>query len=104
MNEIHQNLYQTIKENFPLFEENLIQQIIIVGNIETIEPDNKLIEPGNYIKHFPLLTYGLVEVYRDDLNGNEILLYFLKPGEACSAMLSCCIAQQKSEIHARYGA
>jgi CRP/FNR family transcriptional regulator len=101
MNVKNSDIFHHLKARFPFFEDELMQKISEIGILETIEINQKIIEPGRYVKYFPLLCQGIVEVFRDDADAHEILLYFLKPGEACSAMLSCCMTNLKSEIHAK---
>lgn len=86
---------------FPSFEQALIDEIVIKGSIEHIPAGNVIMEPGKYIKFIPLLCEGIIEIYRNDTDYKEVLLYYLKEGEACSAMISCCMANQISYINAR---
>tara|TARA_B110000091_G_scaffold207168_1_gene245021 strand:+ start:299 stop:502 length:204 start_codon:yes stop_codon:yes gene_type:complete len=45
-------------------------------------------------------VYGLVGIVKDDKDGNELLMYYLAPGQTCTVSLTCCLSQQKSEIKA----
>jgi CRP/FNR family transcriptional regulator len=55
---------------------------------------------GSYIKLVPLLVDGTISVSREDEDGNEILLYYLSPGTACSMSFTCCMMNKRSEIRA----
>ena len=48
----------------------------------------------------PLLLSGAIKVLRVDENGDELLLYFLEPGDTCAMTMSCCLGHTKSEIKA----
>ena len=39
----------------------------------------------------PLVLKGLLKVYREDDDDNEIFLYYLQPGDICSMGIKCCI-------------
>lgn len=94
-------IQQLLSKYFPTFEKELVEKICEVGVLENVKANEVLMEPGKYVKFIPLLCEGIVEVYRDDSEGREVLLYYLKPGEVCSAMISCCMTNLTSEVHAR---
>ncbi|WP_055443305.1 Crp/Fnr family transcriptional regulator [Lacinutrix himadriensis] len=83
-----------------LFEEELLQEINNVGTYKDIPEGFKLIEIGDYIKSMPLLISGAIKIMREDLDGDELLLYFIEQGDTCAMTLSCCLGSSKSEIRA----
>ncbi|HON53165.1 MAG TPA: Crp/Fnr family transcriptional regulator [Bacteroidales bacterium] len=87
--------------HFPSLESALCTEICELGTIETISAGQILMEPGKYIKFLPLLCSGLIEVYRNDAESREVLLYYIKAGEVCSAALTCCMTNVTAEIYAR---
>ncbi|MAP80773.1 MAG: Crp/Fnr family transcriptional regulator [Aequorivita sp.] len=90
-----------IKENFShLFEDKLIEEISQVGVIKEVKGGDKLIEIGDYLRSMPLLITGAIKIFREDGEGDELLLYFLEPGDTCAMTLTCCLGQKKSEIRA----
>lgn len=91
---------EILVKRFPFFEKELQEAIIETGKVRNVEKGNLLINTGDFIKSFPLLAEGLVKIFRIDDDGNELLLYFLKPGEACSMALTCCMSDIKSNIEA----
>jgi CRP/FNR family transcriptional regulator, anaerobic regulatory protein len=101
MNEEQAIILKYLKNQFPFFENDLMLDICRRGSINNVPANSKLMEPGKYIKFLPLLCDGLIEIYRDDTDSREALLYFLKPGEVCTSFLACCVTDYKSEIHAR---
>lgn len=83
-----------------VFEPSLMQEIDNVGTYKTIPAGTNLIEPGTYLRAIPLVLSGSIKIIRVDKKGNEILMYFLHPGETCAVALSCCLGHTKSEIRA----
>lgn len=40
-------------------------------------------DPHSYVKSLPIVISGSIKVIQMDKEGNEILLYYIKPGESC---------------------
>ena len=57
-----------------------------------------LIDIGEQIQLMPLLLQGAIKVMREDKEGDELLLYFLEPGDTCTMTLTCSMGVSKSEI------
>jgi len=83
-----------------LFEEELLNEITEVAIYKEVAEGEKLIEIGSYVRSMPLLISGAIKVFREDENGDELLLYFIEAGETCATTLSCCLRNKKSEIRA----
>lgn len=90
-----------VQTYFPLLEPALRTQISEHGTIETIEHGQLVMEPGRYIKFLPLICSGILEIYRNDTESREVLLYYVKAGEVCSAALTCCMTNVTAEVYAR---
>ena len=43
---------------------------------------------------------GLIKIYREDADGNEILLYYIKSGESCVISITASLKGEKSSIKA----
>ncbi len=94
-------MLNNLKENFShLFEDALIEEINQVGALNHVKEGDKLIEIGDYMRSMPLLISGAIKILREDGEGDELLLYFLEPGDTCAMTLTCCLGQKKSEIRA----
>ncbi|WP_298995611.1 Crp/Fnr family transcriptional regulator [Flagellimonas sp. S174] len=90
-----------LKESFGVyFETPLITEIEQVGKSSSFQSGDKIIEIGQYIKGMPLLLSGAIKILREDDNGDELLLYYLEPGDTCSMTMACCFGDTKSEIRA----
>ncbi|CAN5280471.1 Crp/Fnr family transcriptional regulator [soil metagenome] len=86
---------------FPDMEPELIQLIGETAVVKEVKEGEVLINVGQYIRSTMLLLNGLVKVFRKDDEGNEFLLYYLEPGEACALSILCSIKQEKSEVMAK---
>jgi len=89
-----------IKNLFPLFEAKLLQEIEVNAEIIEFEEGEDLIKSGQNIKYTMLIKKGLVKIYREDENGNEIFMYHLEPGQACAISILCAVQNKTSEIKA----
>ncbi|REE82182.1 CRP/FNR family transcriptional regulator [Lutibacter oceani] len=79
-----------------IFEDELINEIIDVGILQTIKSNELLIDIGDKMTHVPLILQGAVKIIREDNNGDEIALYFLEKGDTCAISFINCINQTKS--------
>lgn len=85
---------------FPFEEEELIKDIFKESSFTSLDENTQLIKEGEYIKSFPLIVSGCIKVSRLDLDGDELLLYYLNKGEVCTMALTCCTTNIKSNIQA----
>ena len=83
-----------------VFEKDLVNEIEKTAVHRSVSQDDVLIDIGDYVKSMPLLLSGAIKVLRVDENGDELLLYFLEPGDTCAMTMSCCLGHTKSEIKA----
>jgi CRP/FNR family transcriptional regulator len=94
MQEIFHNL-------FPIFsEKELKEQMLQHSQLIDFQADELLLRPGQYIKVLPLVIEGSIKVIREDEEGNEILLYYIRSGESCAISLSAYLNKDKSEVKA----
>ena len=70
------------------------------GTLKEFEAGQELIREDQYIKSFPIVLEGLIKVCRTDDSGNELLLYYLRPGEVCTVSLICCMDRTRSRVKA----
>ncbi len=98
-----QQIYKTqILESFPEFKKSqpFIDELMDSGKIMDIKAGNTIIDSGDYIKVIPFLMDGLIKIYREDADGNEILLYYIKSGESCVISITASLKGEKSSIKA----
>jgi CRP/FNR family transcriptional regulator len=88
-----------IRQYYPqLAERNLQEEIANEGTIMHFKAGSLIMDFGAYVKIMPLIIKGSIKVSREDEEGNELFLYYLKPGETCSMSFTCCLMDKKSEI------
>lgn len=90
-----------IRQQFPSFEKELVEELEAHSEIRFFKAGEQLMRTGQYFKSTLLIVDGLVKVYRQDDQGNEFLIYYLPPGQACALSMICAIKQETSEIMAR---
>lgn len=94
-------MVENFKKRFrPLFQPALMEELESVGVYKKMDAGTTLMAYGDYVRSVPLLISGTIKILRADDAGNEILLYFLNPGETCAMTLVCCNGHKKSEIKA----
>ncbi|MDO9510338.1 MAG: Crp/Fnr family transcriptional regulator [Bacteroidales bacterium] len=87
-------------QRFPFLDADLRIAIEESGKLMSAAKGDEILQEGRYIQSFPIVLEGCLRIVRYDNKGNELLLYYLNPGEACSMALTCCMGQQLSNISA----
>jgi CRP/FNR family transcriptional regulator len=91
---------EIVRKRFPFFESGLRTAISETGIYKEFAADQELIREDQYIRSFPIVINGLIKVCRTDDAGNELLLYYLRPGEVCTVSLICCMDRTRSRVKA----
>ena len=92
---------ELLKQKFNhLLDDNLIEQINLVGVFKTFKKQDIIIDINQTLNHIPLLLSGSIKILREDNDGNDLLIYFLESGETCTMSLTCCMGTSKSKIRA----
>lgn len=86
---------------FPSFEKSLREELSEKSEIKFFKAGEPLMRTGQYFRNTLLIVEGLVKVYREDDQGNEFLMYYLQPGQACALSMICAIKSETSEILAK---
>ena len=86
---------------FTQFEPELSKKIQQVGVVRKFKADEFLMKTGQSISSAVLVTKGIIKVFREDDEGNEIFMYNLHPGEACAISMTCAARQIASQIMAK---
>lgn len=95
---VHDDL---LRKSYPLFEDQLVDEIEEQGEFKTFPANEILMRKGQFIRSTMLVLNGLIKIYREDDDGNEFLMYYLKPGEACALSLVCAARHEASPIMAK---
>lgn len=83
-----------------LFEEELIQDMCRSGSLRHYQEGQLILDIGQMLTHMPVVIAGSLKIMREDAEGNELLLYYLEPGDTCAATLSCCSKPGRSSLKA----
>jgi CRP/FNR family transcriptional regulator len=83
-----------------LFEKELLNEILTIGEYKKVIEGAELIDIGSNIKFMPLVISGAIKILREDENGDELVLYFIEQGDTCAMTITCCLGQSKSKIRA----
>ena len=93
VNEIVKNNFQQLASSIALTEE-----IDNIGVVQDFEKDTVLLKENAYVKVIPLLISGLIKIYKEEENGNEVLLYYIKPGETCIVSVMAGEKGEKAKV------
>lgn len=91
---------EIVKKRFPFFESGLRDAIQAEGTYREFAAGEELIREDQFIRSFPIVLSGMIRVGRTDEAGNELLLYYLRPGEVCTVSLTCCMDRTRSRVKA----
>ena len=81
-------------------ESSLRKEIEKYAQQAEFPPDTVLLKTGQYVKLLPIVLQGTIKVVREDKAGNELLLYYIKPGESCAMSFSAYMNDRTSEVKA----
>lgn len=94
------SIQKILQDQFSQISDRRLQEeIAAVGKLMHFEAGDILMDYGSYIKMVPLIVKGSIKVSREDeVEGKELLLYFLNAGDTCSMSFTCCMMDKKSAI------
>ena len=93
-------VYDKIQNKFRFFSHELVTRIEEEGVYKHLGANDIIMQPDQYIRSFPLCIDGRVRISTINEDGNEVLLYYLLPGEVCSLSLICCMSHTQSKVQA----
>lgn len=92
---------EDLEKAYPLFRElELLQNIQEVAVRKEVRAGERFAHAGSPIRGIPLILEGSLKVLREEEEGKEIFLYHILRGETCAMMLTCCMANKKSDVSA----
>ena len=83
-----------------LFHSLLNKEAYETGQIKSFPAGSVILNIHSYIKSIPIVLSGSIRVIRTDGDGQEILLYYIKPGESCIMSFLAGIHNDTSKIKA----
>jgi CRP/FNR family transcriptional regulator len=90
-----------VLRQFPQLEQPLLDELLQESLLKQVEAGDEVLRTGQYIKYTMLLLSGLLKIYREDNEGNEFLMYYLEPGNACALSMMCSPRNEQSQIKAK---
>ena len=95
------NVINSLKNHFNILASSLtlIKEIESCGTIHEFKKETIILKENSFVKVIPLVVSGLVKVYKEEENGNEVLLYYIKPGESC--IMSIMAAEKNVKVNIR---
>jgi CRP/FNR family transcriptional regulator len=73
---------------------------MVLGKLKKLRADDWMVDIGDPIVYMPLLLKGQLRILREDEEGHELLLYYIRPGETCAMSLTCCSGNAVSNVRA----
>lgn len=81
-----------------IFGAILEEQVQNNSQRKTLPAETVLVQSNSYIRSLPIVLSGSMRVMRQDEDGREILLYYIKPGESCIMSFLAGIYEDTSKI------
>ncbi|MEZ5174026.1 MAG: Crp/Fnr family transcriptional regulator [Bacteroidia bacterium] len=97
----HHSVKYYLDTFFPMLEKELREQMEASAVLKHYEAGDLLLEKGHYFRSTYLVVEGAVQMYREDDEGNEFLVYLITAGEACALSMICALKHEKSAFRAR---
>ncbi len=86
---------ETLNRHFPSLSDDLVDEIQSYAAEWRVKAGDVIMDIGSPIARVPLIVEGMIKVFREDDEGNELFLYYLYPGEACAISLVCSTGKEK---------
>jgi CRP/FNR family transcriptional regulator len=81
-----------------LFGAILEEELRSNSQLKTVPAETVLMQSNSYIRTIPVVLSGSMRVIRQDEDGREILLYYIKPGETCIMSFLAGIHEDTSKL------
>lgn len=86
---------------FPdIYERETAEVVLGTAKLKKLRADDWMVDIGDPIVYMPLLLKGQLRILREDEEGHELLLYYIRPGETCAMSLTCCSGNAVSNVRA----
>lgn len=84
-----------------LIEPSLLRRLAEQHEVRVVPPGEVIVKFHSYIRNIPIILRGHVKVTGEDDEGNEILLYYLQPGDSCVMSVLGALNGTMSKIKAQ---
>ncbi len=83
-----------------LFGSMLEKEVQANSQRKNFSAETVLVQSNSYVRSIPVVLSGSIRMMRQDEDGREILLYYIKPGESCIMSFLAGIHDDTSKISA----
>jgi len=83
-----------------IFHSLLNEEVRRSGQIKSFPAESVIVNMHAYIKSIPIVLSGSIRVMKTDDDGQEMLLYYIKPGESCIMSFLAGLHNDTSKIKA----
>lgn len=90
---------QELKIKLPTLELALLEEILAISSILTLEKGAQIVAKGGFVPGVPVVLDGLIRVSSHH-NDRSLLLYYIKPSESCVMSFSACLKGAPSQVFA----
>jgi len=88
------------KISIPNIDNEMKKELMENGTIKYFKAGEIILQENSYIKTLPIVLQGSLKVMREEEDGKEILLYYIKAGETCVMSFLGGISNDKSKVKA----
>jgi CRP/FNR family transcriptional regulator, anaerobic regulatory protein len=81
-----------------LFGAILEAELYVNSQRKTLPAETVLMQSNSYVRSIPVVLSGSMRVMRQDDDGREVLLYYIKPGESCIMSILAGIHDDTSKV------
>ena len=81
-----------------VFERDLLAELESKSMLMKVSGGETIIRTGSPVRAVPLVLSGVVKVSLINLEGQEILLYYVRKGETCAMSFTCWMTTQVSSV------
>ena len=81
-----------------LFGAILEEELRANSQLKTLPAETVMMQSNSDIRSIPVVLSGSMRVMREDEDGREILLYYIKPGESCIMSFLAGIHEDTSKV------
>ena len=81
-----------------LFGTVLEEEVQAHSQRKTLPAGTVMMQSNSYVRSIPVVLSGSMRVMREDEDGREVLLYYIKPGESCIMSFLAGIHEDTSKV------
>ncbi|MBX2985116.1 MAG: Crp/Fnr family transcriptional regulator [Bacteroidia bacterium] len=78
----------------------LVEKLYQYGIVKHFKAGDIVLDDNAHISSIPIVTQGILKVFREEEDGREILLYYIKAGESCIMSFLGGLHNETSKVRA----